>query len=257
MEKFNSNVTEWVRLEWMALALGLTFFIQASPAVSKPLMEKVGGFEINWSAQKIRFDGVGDEGAFNESNRMAWKQGMSFLLRELGEVRERYSDLSESSAKEAAHKVAASTYRVKTSFHANGSVRVTMESQLGMALSAPHLDFLSTEEELADSNHTSLVLELDQSRMPSPVFRVFAGGQLVYDPSRVHQVSYDRRLMGKWVINSIAGHGRIVGDNPLIIKAKVVGDRIETSADSWAVVSQSAKKLLAEAKVVVVMPEPR
>ena len=220
-------------------------------ALAQPIVETFGRIELNWSSQRIKFYGIGDEGDFTKSDRAAWQEGLAYLVKNLPKVRSKYKVLAGDNGAQAAHRVASATYRVKTHYYANGVVKVEMESQLSRALSPMGLTFEDDHPAEEDSKNSKILIVLDEPFSPTPLFEVVAGEDVVYSYRSVAKSAFERSLLGGFYQGR---KQKTFGKNPIILKGRQKDGSITVSKDAWEKAITGNKGLLSRAGIAISFP---
>lgn len=223
-----------MRAKATLLVLALTLSAQA-----KPLIVQYNDFEIDWSNLKVRFTGANspndnaDKQPYNSLKALA--QGLATVMPSIKSFYEAEYDglspqarakhaLANDKDNSAAKRIEASTYIVKSDLFQDGSINLSLESNLTTALvgipqTANHKRSVLLAQK---AGFTGLVFLCPQNTSPSAWYQIF-------DPSKTQTLSLDdvkpeafqKDLMGRFFSDlSPLERSRYSGQNPLIISLK-------------------------------------
>lgn len=252
----------------LALAQGLF----SASAFAASVVETTDRLEVNWSTLRVRFYGEATTGAtdiagdgLKSAEKRAWHDGLSYVsdaVRNLNiSANEGYVASPEKLteyAREAASQVSKATSSYNTTYFADGTVRVHLESVLPKALEAAGLRFRQKEALApAMTQFTGVVLKTDKTVKPRALYQVVdETGAVLYDVHDMAEEAYKRNLMGRWFKRPSSGElAEAVGKNPLTLEAKALdGGKFQVRRDSWEKALEGHKALLVNGTVAVALP---
>lgn len=223
-------------------------------AKAAPVIETVGRAELNWSNHKIRFYGeakADSDEALRVTERRAWSDGLAYAAQVVKE-------LNGDDAKEMAQQVSTSTISVKTSYYADGTVRVLLENALPKALANNGLRFRQKEAmEPGATSHTGVLLVTDQTMKPQATYQVVdEAGAVLFDVHDMAATAFRKNLMGRWFKRpSPEELSEAVGKTPVEVKvrAKAPGVFVVAKAD-WEQAVGGHGSLLTNGLIAVALP---
>jgi hypothetical protein len=249
-----------------ALAIG------AVPSRAAPILETDGRMEINWSQLRLRFYGEAqisvtssDDEALRNAERKAWQDGISFVSGAVREIFPRFNrDLEpdpaqlEQDAQAAAKAAVTSMTSVSTTYFADGSVRVLLDTPLGRTLVSPKQRFRQKVAVAPGSMHfTGVVIRLDRPVAPRARYRIVdEQDQTVFEASDMAEDAFRKGLMGRWYRKP--GPAEIqdsVGRNPAALDVHVVADDVwRVSRAAWEQVLDGHRALLVNGMIAIALP---
>ena len=246
------------------LTIGLCL-ASTSSILAKPVTQKEGRIEINWSTMKLRFYGEVMPGStsgvdYNALEKKAWTDGIFTMVRQLPEYRMRNDfyrlENEPELAKEAAQRVARTTYSVNTEYSSDGNMRIHMENSLARALDPGEMEFDREEISNSENYNTSLVFEIEGSPSPTPIYEIVdENGDAVFRVTDVARKAFEKRLMGRWLARP--GKAEIVklgGKNPVSVKlTHEFGTKFIVDREQWDSATDGNQGLLEAANIILVL----
>jgi len=250
------------------LSVACFFISVTSAAYAAPVIESNDRLEVNWSALRLRYYGEASPGSGSEdlksAEKKAWRDGLNYandVIRNLNiAANEHFSQTTEKlaeDAKLAAHQVSTGTSSVSTTYFADGTVRVNLESSLPKALESSAIHFRQKEApEPTMTEHTGIILAPDHPVKPRPNYQVVdEEGKILFDVRDMAQASYNRRLMGRWYRKpSPAEISEAVGKNPLTIPVQVKDGKFLVQREIWDKATEGHKSLLVSGIIAIALP---
>jgi len=251
-----------------ALCICSTVMSFAVLAWSAPLVEVDDRLEVNWSMLRVRFFGeapVGSgEDGFKVGEKQAWREGIAFATQAVHSLnmtlREAPSpntpEALEDAAK-AAKQVASSLRSYNTTYFADGTVRVHLESSLAKALTTSGLHFRQREAaQSVPAEYTGIVLRSAASAKPTAVYSIVdEHGDLLFDVHAMAQESYKKNLMGRWFRHPTKDElEAAVGASPLNIGVVPSGGRFVVKRHDWDEAMLGHRSLLINGTIAIALP---
>jgi hypothetical protein len=250
--------------------LGVAIFCLSATytAHAAPVIESNDRLEVNWSTLRLRYYGEATSGSGTEdlksAEKKAWRDGLNYandVVRNLNiAANEQFSQTAEKlaeDAKLAAHQVSTGTSSVSTTYFADGTVRVHLESALPKALESSVIHFRQKEApEPTMTEHTGIVLAPDHGVKPRPNYQVTdEDGKVLFDVRDMAQASYSRRLMGRWFRKPTQAElVEAVGKNPLTIPVQVKDGKFLVQREIWDKATDGHKSLLVSGIIAIALP---
>ena len=253
-------------LAWLAgCAIGLGM---ASAALGSAVVESNDRLEINWTTLRLRYYG---EATINSSSddlkaaeKRAGRDGLNYAndaVRNMNiAANEPYAASPEKlaeDARQAAHQVSVGTSSYSTTYFADGTVRVYLESPLGKALESSAIHFRQKEApEQTMTQYTGIVLSVDHLVKPRATYQVVdQEGNILFDAKDMAQASFNKRLMGRWVRRPTAVElADAVGKNPLQIPVLVKDGKFLVRRDIWEKATEGHRSLLVSGIIAIALP---
>ena len=240
----------------------------ASAASSAPLLEADDRLEVNWSTLRLRFFGQAAVGSgaegFKQAEKDAWHEGMAYASEAVRSLNMTLvaatgtgADESSEDAAKALKQIASSTHSYNTTYVADGTVRVHLESALPKALSLSGLHFRQREAaELVPAQYTGVVLRANASTKPRALYSIVdEHGDVVFDVRDMAQESYKKNLMGRWFRHPTGDELEgAVGKNPLAIAVVPKDGRFVVRRQEWDEAIHGHKSLLINGTIAVALP---
>ena len=231
-----------------------TYSVEAKPIPLITTFEENGRLTINWASQKVRFYGIGDEGVFEASERKALREGLTFLSSRAQAVRA--SLLRAAKEETFSYSLRGATnavYSVGTTYFANGSVKMDLETRLSRVLfPAPKSEVESSVE---GEKCSEVRLILSSTTFPQAIYQLFAGQDAVFSMSDVEPYSLQTRLMGRWYKGKGLGGRGLVGS---IFRADIedIGiGRYKISQNDWDALKETCDIALRTGRISLVVPK--
>ncbi len=238
----------------------------AGAAHAAPVIESNARLEINWSTLRMRYYGEAVSGSedLKSAEKKAWRDGLNYandVVRNLNiAANEPFSSNPEKlaeDAKIASHQVSVGTSSFSTTYFADGTVRVYLESPLPKALESSLIHFRQKEApEPTMTEHTGIVLAPDQAVKPRPNYQITdEDGKILFDVRDMAQASYNRRLMGRWYRKPNSSElTDAVGKNPLNIPVRVTDGKFLVQREIWEKAIEGHKSLLVSGIIAIALP---
>jgi len=237
-------------------------------ARSAPLVEVDDRLEVNWSMLRVRFFGealVGSgEDGFKVGEKQAWREGAAFateavrsLNMTLHEISSRNSPEALEDAAKASKQVASSLRSYNTTYFADGTVRVHLESSLAKALTTSGFHFRQREAaQSVPAEYTGIVLRSAASTKPGAVYSIVdEHGDLLFDVHAMAQESYKKNLMGRWFRHPTKEElAAAVGASPLSIGVVPKDGRFVAKRQEWDEALLGHKSLLINGTIAIALP---
>jgi hypothetical protein len=260
---------------WISVIGGVGLF--ANPTIKSKDSLQQGSAEVapvkwDWSAMKIRFVGKAwpqtPEEGFSAVEKRAFTDGLAVAVQEVEKQHQQVmksqqipSSIAVQSAGQASKRMSRGAYTVHTEYFGDGSVRLSMESNLAAALFFSTLSFpIEKGASIQGIASTGVVLRSSSYIPPMSFYEVTdEGGQILFSVQQVAKDAYQKNLMGRWLTKSaggkIDGLSRAVGKHPISIEIKsVVGNRFQVEGVKWKEALAQSWALLENAKIAVVTP---
>lgn len=238
-------------------------------AASRTLVEQYQRMEIDWGRLRIRFWGVAEE-----QNSEASDYGVlveKALIDGIGAIKEIVTTyhkehllkdqveetIANHSAMLAGDLVAKTTYAYHTEYYSEGGVKIYLENLLARALSRGDLLLKSgSDTDVGEAKFSGLVLRSDNYIKPRASYRIAdETGKLLYSIKDVYKGSYQKNLMGRWLVDPTRDElVRVVGSQPLSIQFTEGknGDFI-VPGKAWDQFVAENKPILSQAKIALVV----
>ncbi len=257
------------------LAVGFSC-VQTSRLVAEPVIEKLGGVDLDWGDLKIKFSGLFKPSSqeaqapatYSEAEREALTNGLRQVKPKIIEVYNEQLKLQGLSraidgvAAESSELLNRDECAYESSFYKDGSVRVHIESSLARLFARENMAFLKkvktgSDDLKKDSRFSGLVLRLDKVVKPVASYEVLDNsGMRLFSMQNIQRDAYEKRLMGRWLLDPQRDELiKYVGKKPVSIQLKVVGpNRFVVQKGVWLDALQDSQGLLSEAKIIIVPP---
>lgn len=216
------------------------FCIVASVASAAPVTEKVERFELDWTAQRVRYYGEAKVSA--EDGAGAYDVAAKRARAE-GGVYARNAAASAGGALGDGAKIAAASSSTGTTYYGDGSVRVYLEAPLADAFAKA--DAVSAD---AKANHTGIVLQLSGNTTPTGTYvLVDESGRELYAAGH---------LGGRWLKRPSGSElAPYVGDRAATVAAQVLAPgRLRIARADWDKELSQLLPLLNAGAVALVLP---
>lgn len=255
----------------LAVGLGCA---QSSRVLAEPLVEKLGGVDLDWGNLKIKFSGLFKPSTQEGGSPMNYSEGerealANALRAAKGKIIDTYNEqlkaqgLSraiEGAVAESSEVLSRNDCTYESSFYKDGSVRVHVESSLAKLLARENMAFLKKakaegENLKKDSRFSGLVLRLDKMVKPVASYEVVDhSGMRLFSMQNIQRDAYEQRLMGRWLLDPQRDELiKYVGKKPVSIQLKVIGpNRFVVQKGVWLDALQDSQGLLSEAKIIIV-----
>lgn len=243
----------------LAFSLGL---LVSQAATAQPLVERDDRIEVDWAHMKLRFYGeaVISDNTFRSAEQKAWQDGIQYIRSQLKPLRSRHIDSAEINRdaveKEVIQQIISSTYSLNTIYYGNGKVRVQLENALTKVLYPTDVGFKVLKPETAPTRNSGVVIRIKGDMRPQAVYRVVnEQGQSVYEAMDVAKEAFDKQFMGAWYRSpSMQEMQPIVGANPAVVEAQVVGDGvIRVNQAVWQKAAAGNENLFQRARVAIAL----
>jgi len=253
-------------LAWLAsCALGLSM---ASAAQGAAVIESSDRLEINWTTLRLRYYGEATISSSSDdlkaAEKRAWREGLSYAndaVRNMNiAANEPFASTPEKlaeDARQAAHQVSIGTSSYSTTYFADGTVRVYLESPLGKALESSAIHFRQKEApEQTMTQFTGIVLSADHVVKPRAAYQVIdEEGKILFDAKDMAQASFNKRLMGRWIRRPTAMElADAVGKNPLQIPVSMKDGKFLVQRDIWEKAIEGHRSLLVSGIIAIALP---
>ncbi len=235
-------------------------------AQGKPVIEHWQTLEIDWGNLKVR-SSITETPQSSQDNYLTLEEkalkkaigSMSDdfktyylkLLKEL-QLEESFANQNSNASGDA---ISRTTYVTERKFYKNGSVKLSLESQLSMKRE----DVISPNKpELTNSTEFSgIVLKANKPLKPRPFFKIInKNGDTLFDINMLQKDVYEKNLMGRWFQNpSPEELTPIIGKKQISLNFEVddIG-RLVVEDRAWNEVIQNCKGALKLARIVVIVP---
>ncbi len=250
----------------VGFSLSTTSIIRADPVV-----QQIDRLELDWGNLKVRFFGTykpesGSESlAYADIEKRAVSEGLVYAQDKLTEIHRDAlkrqgvsSELADRSAVQAGEAVTHYTYPYQTSFFNDGSVRVSLESNLAKALARRDGNFAKDAlEKRKEPRFSGLILRLDKAIKPVARYQVVdQSGIHLFGVESMTREAYEKNLMGHWLVEPQREElMKYVGAKPVSIQVKVIGeDRFMVQKGAWTDALQDSGLLLGEGRIALVLP---
>lgn len=216
--------------------------------------------EIDWSRMRLRYYGeakveTGQEWSTGEQSALT--EGLGYLTENLPKMGvNRGFSKSSLFTSDVAHKIASSTYISGLDLSPDGSVRVNLESAMGIVFAqASEIEFAAYNAEQEQNKHSKLILELSQQIKPMATYElVNQDGDVLLAPTDIARAAFERRMMGRW--HSKKESAKVAAGNPFVMKAEPLeGGRLLVDEDIWEDFKDANPGLIREAKIEIILPQ--
>ena len=232
----------------------------------------VAPVEWNWATMKVRFTGKAWPETPEESYASVEKRALAVGLADAIQViqQQHQSALtywqasaagSGDSAEQAGQRMSRAAYIYNTEYFADGSVRLSLESNLAAAFVSAVLPIaIEKAAGIQGATATGVVLRSNTYIAPLPFYEVEAeGGEVLFGIQQVARDAYQKNLMGHWLTRTDAGKieglGRVVGKKPIYIEIRhVSGNRFRVIGAKWKEALAQNQVLLENARIAIVTP---
>lgn len=231
-----------------------TYSLEAKTVPLITTVEESGRLYINWASQKIRFYGIGDEGVFEASERKALREGLIFLSSRVQPIR----SLLLKTAKEGAFSYSLrgatnAVYSVGTTYFANGSVKMDLETRLSRVLfSTPSLE---VESNVDGENCREVRLIFNSTTVPQAIYQLVAGQDVVFSMVDVEPYSLHTRLMGRWYEGKDAGGRGLTGSMFRADVESISIGRYRVRQEDWGALKETCDIALRTGRVSLIVPK--
>lgn len=234
--------------------------IFSAPALAEPIVERHDNVAFNWGTMRWEFYGEavlaesqGSE-AFKAAEKQAWQHGLNTIQQAVSDLQIKEMNSPKERAIEIARDATKATYSRNTTYFSSGLVRVELENALVAARAPQGVELgVQTGEK---ANNSALIIELDRSVQPSPTFRVLnESGEVLYESKDVSPEYFNKHLMGRWFRGKSGWvYEKYAGASPVGVMAVVRNNDFVVENSQWQKVVGGNQALLAQAKVIVVLP---
>lgn len=228
----------------------LLAFVPIKAIFASAVVTKVEGDDritINWETQKLRFYGLGDEGDFLVSEKLALREGLVYLNERVPQIQRALWGTQEKGLG-ALRGATSAVYTLGTTYYANGGVKIDLETRLSRVLVAP------VEEELPfsldDQECQRVIILLSKPTIPQAFFELVTPSGKVYDSGSVDPVFLSKTLMGRWV-TEVSGDKK--AELSLNATVEKVGHFMVSEAE-WERTLDHCEMALKAGSVVLVVP---
>ena len=252
------------------LIYGAATLLLPAVAAAAPLIEVDDRLEVNWSTLQLRFFGEAAVPAqadgYKTAEKEAWHEGVTYaaaavraLNATLNEqpVGETAEGAVEGEVAKASKQLASAIHSVNTTYFADGTVRVQLESALAKALVTSGVRFRQHEAaETVQSEVTGIVLKSAASTKPKARYEVVdENGELLFGVHDLAQEAYKKNLMGRWFRRPTGDElTAAVGPSPVTIPATAKDGRFVVDRHTWDEALNGHRSLLVNGTIAVALP---
>lgn len=226
--------------------------ILSAPALGVAVIEKNDRFEIDYSAQRVRYYGeavvqqADGDAAMKAAERRARLEGLEYF--------------ASSSAKVLPFKaegVKDNTTSFVTNYYGDGSVRVYLETSL---TSVAPKDISFAQKGLADASAvptSGIVFAVDKKAKPAAVYQVVdESGAVLFEARDMAEAAFRERLMGKWLERpGEKDLAAAVGAHPTRIALKAISPgKFQAARSEWEALIKEGRPHLVNGRVALVLP---
>jgi hypothetical protein len=221
------------------LTLGiLTLLGFSSHSLATNLVEREGRYEINWSTGKVRFYGVGQiaagDDSFRAAEQRAWADGLKAAESHIPKVLSNKLGAVDKLSVEKLSKLSTATVSVSTTYFGDNRVKVLLEAPI-QKITPQLVNSSAGGNSAASSNQAGVVIKLPKGAKPSVFVKVLDehGREMVSTKEMVAGAHAGAPLARWFKTNADLGNGGPTADSPVISGTSPEAGVVRIQSSDW------------------------